>query len=493
MRADRGSSVSSRTKIEFRISALQLTVLRAVIFILTLQLTTRRLVAMAAIALVGALYLANLTAMGLVSKDEPRYADIGRAMAASGDWVTPRLWGQPWFEKPALLYWLVGAGFKLGLNEDLAPRLPVAVLSLAFLVFFWYRLRSLWDAQVATYATAILATSAGWLAYSHVAVTDLPLAVCFSTALVLSLGPKPNRPLAAIALGLATLAKSLVPVVLFLPVLAVDYRSIRQWVRPAPVVLFALTALPWYIVCFLRNGHEFIDVLFVQQQFSRFHSANMHPQPIWFYVPVLLMLLYPWFPLLLLVPRRFDDRRVLTLAAVVLFGFLFFSVSVNKLPSYVLPLVPSVSVLVGLGLRDATGRQLRLAVIPIALIAALPVVARTLPAALAGGLRSSPIAYGMLAVWLTGGAVAAMAVHLIFRGRGFFATAFLTALAFVWFEATTFPAIDAAASARPLWLKTRPDCVSGTERGLIYGMNYYAGRALKPCAVLDQPAPQIVR
>ena len=58
-------------------------------------------------------------------------------MAQSGDWITPRLWGQPWFEKPALLYWMTAAGFKLGLGPDLAPRLPVALLSVAFLVFFW--------------------------------------------------------------------------------------------------------------------------------------------------------------------------------------------------------------------------------------------------------------------------------------------------------------------------------------------------------------------
>ncbi|MDQ1473545.1 MAG: hypothetical protein QOJ99_5025, partial [Bryobacterales bacterium] len=85
----------------------------------------RRAAILAAILLVCALYLGNLTSMGLVSTDEPRYADIGRAMATTGDWITPRLWGHPWFEKPVLLYWLIAAGFKLGLGPDLAPRLPV--------------------------------------------------------------------------------------------------------------------------------------------------------------------------------------------------------------------------------------------------------------------------------------------------------------------------------------------------------------------------------
>ena len=144
----------------------------------------RRLALLAALGLTCALYLADLTAMGMVGPDEPRYADVGRAMAQSGDWITPRLWGHPWFEKPALLYWMTASAFRLGLGPDLAPRLPVALLSLAFLAFFWWRLRLEWDARVASYATAMLATSAGWLTYSHVAVTDLPLAVFFGSRIV---------------------------------------------------------------------------------------------------------------------------------------------------------------------------------------------------------------------------------------------------------------------------------------------------------------------
>src|ERR1700677_734059 len=77
------------------------------------------------------LYFFGLTRTGLIGPDDPRYAAIGRAMAATGDWITPRLWGAPWFEKPALLFWMTGAGFKAGLGVDLAPRLPVAIASVA--------------------------------------------------------------------------------------------------------------------------------------------------------------------------------------------------------------------------------------------------------------------------------------------------------------------------------------------------------------------------
>src|SRR5579862_10002586 len=102
------------------------------------------------------LYFWRLDGMGLVGPDEPRYAAIGREMARSGDWVTPRLWGEPWFEKPALLYWMTSLGFGAGLGDELAPRIPVALWSIAFLVFFFWILRREFGDEAAGYATAIL-------------------------------------------------------------------------------------------------------------------------------------------------------------------------------------------------------------------------------------------------------------------------------------------------------------------------------------------------
>src|SRR5580693_4073883 len=97
------------------------------------------------------LYFFGLSAAGMVGPDEPRYASIGRAMAQSGDWITPRLWGQPWFEKPALLYWMIAAGFKLGLGPDLAARLPLALLTVAFLLAYRRRLTELFDEDSANF------------------------------------------------------------------------------------------------------------------------------------------------------------------------------------------------------------------------------------------------------------------------------------------------------------------------------------------------------
>src|SRR5215831_13308355 len=118
------------------------------------------------------LYFYHLTATGMLGPDEPRYAAIGREMARSGDWITPRLWGEPWFEKPALIYWMTGVAFRLGLGDDLAPRLPVALVSVGFLLVYFRLLGRYFGGRAAFYATAILGTSAGWIGMSHAGVPD---------------------------------------------------------------------------------------------------------------------------------------------------------------------------------------------------------------------------------------------------------------------------------------------------------------------------------
>ena len=129
---------------------------------------------------IAVLYLTSLGGVGFLSPDEPRYASIGREMARSGDWLTPRLDGTPWFEKPPLLYWMTALGHVARLPDEWAARLPVALASLAFLIFFFETLEREFSASVAMAATGILATSAGWLAFSFASVTDLPMSVALA-------------------------------------------------------------------------------------------------------------------------------------------------------------------------------------------------------------------------------------------------------------------------------------------------------------------------
>ncbi len=461
------------------------------------------------------LFFFGLTATGLLGPDEPRYAAIGREMARSGDWVTPRLWGEPWFEKPALIYWMTGLAFRAGLGEDLAPRLPVALMSVAFLLFYWWALRREFGARAACFATAMLATSAAWLSFSHVGVTDLPMAAAFSAAMLLglrlagrplpdgrgSVGGSEPRALASgvgvgALLGLAVLAKGLVPLVLALPLVWTARRRLKELLHPAAMVAFLLVAAPWYVLCALANGSSFLDEFFVKHHFSRVWSeALQHPQPFWFYVPVLLAGLFPWTPLVVLLFRRsvWQDPRRRFLLAWVGFGLLLFSLAVNKLPGYLLPLVPAVCALAGLELAEAKGVRWPLAACAL-LLALVPLVAAVLPGALLEGLRRAAVGEVRWAVSAPAGIVAVAVWWLEARGRRVAAVAVLVgamAAGVLWFKVTTFPVLDRAVSARAFWREIAPRagevCVEEANRGWLYGLNYYAITPLPECA--DQPRP----
>src|SRR5213592_663552 len=172
------------------------------------------------------LFFHGLGGIGLIGPDEPRYAAIAREMAMSGDYITPRLYGTPWFEKPVLVYWLASTSYKLfGFNEA-AARLPSAVAASICVFFVYWCGRKLWDAWIGLLAGLILATSIGFFAFARAASMDMPLAACLTTALVFFLFgvndvDRRRRlwfPAFYAALGLGVLAKG--PVALLLPALS---------------------------------------------------------------------------------------------------------------------------------------------------------------------------------------------------------------------------------------------------------------------------------
>src|ERR1700737_2871927 len=129
-------------------------------------------------------YFSHLGAFGFIGPDEPRYAWIARDMAESGDWVTPRLYGKPWFEKPVFYYWSAALCFKLfGVNE-FSARLPSAVCALlATLALAWLALR-LGGWQQARWVLLLLPSTVGMIGFSHAASTDMPFSAMLSIAMV---------------------------------------------------------------------------------------------------------------------------------------------------------------------------------------------------------------------------------------------------------------------------------------------------------------------
>jgi 4-amino-4-deoxy-L-arabinose transferase-like glycosyltransferase len=445
-----------------------------------------------------ALYFQGLSTAGLLSKDEPRYAAISREMARSGDWVTPRLWGQPWFEKSPLLYWMSAVGFRLGWGPEVAPRLPVALLAVAFLAFYWWILRREFGDPAASMATWILATGAAWVGFGYAGVTDLPLAATFSAAMLLALpwigrGDRRWLPLTALLGGVALLGKYGVAAVLAAP-LAVRWRNLPDLLRPRVLCLFVLVAAPWYVMCFERNGMAFAKVAW-EHQFGRFTTGALgHTQQWWYYLPVLAGLLLPWTPLVVLVARRsgWGDLRRVFLLAWAAFGLVFFSLSVNKLPGYLLPLCPPLAALMGLGLAEA--RRARGWLVACALLLVVfPVAVPLIPAALAEGLRRAPRP-AFQWPWLLPAAAAIPVWILETRGRRLAATAVVAmgaAAGAVYVKRAALPEADRMASARPLWREIEGRvwqvCTDRLKSDFVYGLGYYAEWPLPECSTDARP------
>ncbi len=437
--------------------------------------------------------------MGLVSTDEPRYAAIGRAMARSGDWITPKLWGVPWFEKPALLYWTTGLATLLGFGPELAPRLPVALLSVAFLGFFFVILRREWNTRAAFFATAVLATSGGWLCYSHIAVFDLPLAVFFNAAVLLALpwlrtGDRRSLPWAAAMLGFAVLAKGLVPLVLIAPLFWFAKRGWRDLLRPSVLSAFFIVALPWYTLCTVRNGDPFIRTFFLEHQIGRFTSPDLqHMQPFWFYMPVLLAFVFPWTICLPLLFRRalFREPHTKLWASIAVWGIFFFSLSTNKLPGYLLPLLPAIAALIGLSLDRIRLAAPWLAFTTVSLLW-IPVIVAILPVALAMGIRKAwPVdqvvkfqAAILLFPLLMLSAVGLLTDRYRFRQWSVALISCIMAISVTWVKIAVLPSIDRTVSARSAFQSVKPGalvCAAAMPRAWRYGLNYYFDSEIPDC------------
>jgi 4-amino-4-deoxy-L-arabinose transferase-like glycosyltransferase len=357
-------------------------------------------------------YFSHLGAFGFIGPDEPRYAWIARDMAESGNWITPRLYGKPWFEKPVFYYWSAALCFKLfGVNEGSA-RLPSAVCALlATLALAWLALR-LWGWESARWVLLLLPSTVAMIGFSHAATTDMPFSAMLSVAMVcaavgLDLVPanlsEKNPAADAVSpdelleekrdgesvfrqtkkaiyvslalfgffLGVAVLAKGPAALILAGGATLLCAALSKRWLdalrlfHPIAIGTFLLTCLPWYGLCARRNP-EFFHVFIIEHNFKRYLTPEFqHIQPFWYYLPITIAALLPWIFWLAWFTTRAGRKdegghqrsQILFLAAWGVFPLLFFSLSKSKLPGYILPAVFPLGVLISLVVSRALKSQ----------------------------------------------------------------------------------------------------------------------------------------
>jgi 4-amino-4-deoxy-L-arabinose transferase-like glycosyltransferase len=323
-------------------------------------------------AIIIAFYLYGLGKLPLLGPDEPRYAQVAREMFVTGDLITPTLGHHTWFEKPALLYWMIAAAFKVFGVSEWSARLGPALCGLLTIAAVWCVGREI-DREdprgFAFWSVVVTASCLGLIVFSRAASFDvvITMTTTWSLAFFVMHELRHKRSLLAgfyVFVGLSLLAKGLVGIVIPFGVVGLYYLLRRAWPSRAvwlslfwgvPLAL-AVSAI-WYGPVIARHGWTFIDEFFIQHHFARYMSNKYHhPQPIYFYPVIILMLALPWTPYLILALAKvrgwtwrggdsLSIVRVFSLAWLLL-PLVFFSFSGSKLPGYVLPVVPAVALLV---------------------------------------------------------------------------------------------------------------------------------------------------
>ncbi len=350
-------------------------------------------------ALIVAVYLTGLT-IPLLGPDEPRYAQVAREMFLRNDWITPTLGGFDWFEKPALLYWLQIASYKLFGVSEFAARFGSALFGLGTVLSLWILGKSVSSSgfQVpseetkdqkpktktafANWLALIAASSIGLIVFSRGASFDIILTFPITASLVaFFIYDSKNSASSALKylfafyffIGVALIAKGLVGIVFPLAIVAFYYILSRR--VPSKTFIFSLfwgtlvallVACVWYLPMYQVNGWKFIDDFFIQHHFQRYTSNKyLHPQPFYFFLWVLPLMTLPWMPFFLasiwnLVKKIISRKDAKThreelsslqsplstfALAWLIVPLVFFSISGSKLPGYILPALPAALIL----------------------------------------------------------------------------------------------------------------------------------------------------
>ncbi len=355
--------------------------------------------------IIVAVYFFGLT-IPLLGPDEPRYSQIAREMFQRGDWITPKLGGFDWFEKPVLLYWLQISSYKLfGVNE-FAARFGSAIFGLGTVLSLWILGKSVQSKQFkvqseekttnneqrtrndfANWLVLIAASSIGFLSFSRGASFDIILTFPITASLVAYFLFDQREEKSGFTfyfllftfyffVGVALLAKGLIGIVF--PFAIIFFYHILKWeLVPSAkfcfsliwgIPLILLVAATWYLPMYQVNGWKFVDEFIIQHHFQRYTSNKyQHPQPFWFFWIVLPLMTIPWIPFFIAsiwdfakkifkyrTTKEPQNKKELRIAdyelkifafAWMLVPLVFFSVSGSKLPGYILPALPAALIL----------------------------------------------------------------------------------------------------------------------------------------------------
>jgi 4-amino-4-deoxy-L-arabinose transferase-like glycosyltransferase len=321
--------------------------------------------------LLAVVWFATLQIRPMFDPDEGRYAEIPREMVASGNWVTPRLDGLKYFEKPVLQYWATASVYSVFGLSNWSSRLWTVGLGFGCLALIYAWLARLYDRRAAIAAVALLAMSPYFGIIAHLDLLDAGLTF-WLTAMVLAFtraqctepGSAAERNWMLLSWAMAALAlltKGL-EVYVLAGLALVGYTVLERDARPwrrlhllGGIPLMVAIAAPWFIAVSLRNP-QFAEYFFIHEHFQRFLTDEARRvEPWWYFIALLVIGAFAWLVPLARAARaawreegpvaHFKPLKFLLLYA--LLTVVFFSTSDSKLATYILPIFPPIAALTG--------------------------------------------------------------------------------------------------------------------------------------------------
>ena len=316
----------------------------------------------------GLLWFGTLNYRHLIPSDEGRYAEIAREMLVTGDWITPRYNGYKYFEKPPLQAWATAAAFQAFGIGDWQARLWTALTGFLTILLVGFTGARIFNARAGWLAAVVLASSPIWIISGHFNSLDMGLSSFLVAALCSLLLAQTSHNknncrnwmwACWTFMALATLSKGVIgaaiPAMVFIAysITAWDWKIWTRLRLFSGSILFLVITAPWFVLVAQRNP-EFLEFFFIHEHLQRFtQDAHSRTGPIYYFVPLLLIGMLPWF---MQVPgaiaqawserrREFSAGWLLVCWFAVIFAF--FSVSRSKLPGYIIPVFPALALIIG--------------------------------------------------------------------------------------------------------------------------------------------------
>ena len=321
------------------------------------------------------LTLSSLFAAPLFDYDEAAHAQAAAEMLRDGKWLLPTMNGQPFYEKPALLFYFMSASFKLFGENAFAARLPSSLFTLATALFLYYLGRRIGRPLVGMTASLIYLSMLMPSMLAHAAIFDAMLNFCIAVSILSFFlwrqnGRLYDAVLSMLAAGLAVSVKGPVGAVLPLTVIILDRianRDLANSLRTFPwkwgIPAFLAGTLPWYVLVSVVYGFGFLRQFILVENLYRFtYSMEGHSGGWYYYLLVLIPSTLPWFAWL---PwwlkqsinhwkEREELGRISRMTVMwTISVILLFSISQTKLPHYISSIYPAIA----LGLSARWYRQ----------------------------------------------------------------------------------------------------------------------------------------